>query len=460
MKRTLTEIAGWLTTDGQCLDGVSVSGVSIDSRTVKKGDLFVPFRGEHVNGHQYVEKAIEQGAAAALWLKDEPNPPANVPLVFVDDSERALQEMARTYRDQLTCTVIGITGSNGKTSTKDLVASTLSPSFNVRKTEGNFNNELGLPLTLLSLEEDTEVAVLEMGMSGFGEISFLSKLARPHYVVITNIGEAHMQDLGSREGIAKAKFEIIDGLQEGGKLFYDGDETLLQQLVAQSDVEAISFGYAKTSDCSLVNIESGDEGSRFSVAGIVEGEFTIPIYGAHQVKNALSAILIAKELSQSLSSIQTALKSAVLTNMRMQPIFAANGMLFIHDAYNAAPTSMRAALEFIRDTQLRDKKWIVLGDMLELGDDEQHYHEVLAEPIDNLQLEGILLYGPRMKWLYDALRKREIKAELVWSEKEYEPLIEALQQKSTADTIVLLKGSRGMALEHVLEGFQSKGAGR
>ena len=152
----------------------------------------------------------------------------------------------------LQCKVVGITGSNGKTSTKDFIASVLSPYFNVRKTEGNYNNELGLPLTILSLEEDTEFAILEMGMSGFGEISFLSKFAKPHFAVITNIGEAHMQDLGSRAGIAKAKFEIIDGLQEGGKLFYDGDEPLLQELVDQLPAfQAISFGYEKETVLSL-----------------------------------------------------------------------------------------------------------------------------------------------------------------------------------------------------------------
>ena len=219
-----------------------------------------------MNGHHYVQRAIEQGAVASLWMKDEPNPPADLALIFVDDPEMALQEMARAYGDTLSCKVIGITGSNGKTSTKDLVASVLAPYFNVRKTEGNFNNELGLPLTILSLDEDTEIAVLEMGMSGFGEISFLSKLAKPHFAIITNIGEAHMQDLGSRAGIAKAKFEIIDGLQQGGKLFYDGDEPLLQELVGQQTaVEAISFGYDKGTALSLEKIESGDEGSRFTV---------------------------------------------------------------------------------------------------------------------------------------------------------------------------------------------------
>ena len=272
------------------------TGVSIDSRTVTAGDLFIPFRGEQVNGHNYVEQAIEQGAVASLWMKDEPNPPARYATYFCRRSRVGAPRNGACISGMLHCKVVGITGSNGKTSTKDLIASVLSPYFNVRKTEGNYNNELGLPLTILSLEEDTEFAILEMGMSGFGEISFLSKLAKPHFAVITNIGEAHMQDLGSRAGIAKAKFEIIDGLQEGGKLFYDGDEPLLQELVDQlTAVQAISFGYEKETVLSLEKIESGDEGSRFTVAGLLDAEFTIPVYGAHQVKNALAAILIANE---------------------------------------------------------------------------------------------------------------------------------------------------------------------
>jgi UDP-N-acetylmuramoyl-tripeptide--D-alanyl-D-alanine ligase len=461
MKRTLSEIAGWIQADGQNMNHEFVTGVSIDSRTATAGDLFIPFRGEQVNGHNYVEQAIKQGAVASLWMKDEPNPPANLPLIFVEDPEVALQEMARAYRDLLHCKVVGITGSNGKTSTKDLIASVLSPYFNVRKTEGNYNNELGLPLTILSLEEETEFAILEMGMSGYGEISFLSKLAKPHFAVITNIGEAHMQDLGSRAGIAKAKFEIIDGLQEGGKLFYDGDEPLLQGLVEQLPaVQAISFGYEKAMAMSLEKIESGDEGSRFTVTGLLDGEFTIPVYGAHQVKNALAAILIANEVAVSVNDIRVSLRQASLTDMRMQPIIVGNGALFINDAYNAAPTSMRAALAFMEDTGLRKEKWVVLADMLELGNEERVYHENLADEITAMKLEGVLLYGPRMKWLYDKLQKADIETRLLWSEKDYTPIVDTLQELTGKNSIVLLKGSRGMALEHILEELKGKGAGK
>lgn len=177
MKKTVQQLATWLNIDDQAFGDVLVTGVSIDTRTIEQGDLFIPFRGEQVNGHRFVEQAIAKGAAASLWLKDEPNPPADVPLIFVDDAEEALQQMARAYRNEHEATFIGITGSNGKTSTKDILASALAPFYKVQKTIGNFNNQLGLPITILRLDEDTKIAVLEMGMSGFGEIEFLTKLA-------------------------------------------------------------------------------------------------------------------------------------------------------------------------------------------------------------------------------------------------------------------------------------------
>lgn len=448
----MTRVADWLQVDGQHIADVVICGVSIDSRHIEKGDLFIPFRGDQVNGHRYVVSAIEKGAAASLWLKDEPNPPTGIPLLFVDDAEFALQQMARKYRAELACKVIGITGSNGKTSTKDLVASVLSPYLKVKKTEGNFNNELGLPLTILSLEKDTEVAVLEMGMSGFGEISFLSTLAHPDYAIITNIGEAHMQDLGSRSGIAQAKFEIIGGLAHGGKLFYDGDESLLTPFVDASTVVANSFGYGESNDLALRTIETTDAGSVFAVTGLLEGTFSIPVYGAHQVKNTLAAILIAKELNLSNEQIFEALQTAELTAMRMQPVLGDNGALFINDAYNAAPTSMKAALSFMRETVLREEKWVVLGDMLELGDNEQAYHEVLSNELLQMDLAGIALYGPRMKWLYKRL-ENHVTGQLLWSETAYEPIIDLLEAYTGTESVILLKGSRGMALEKVLENF-------
>ncbi|WP_432353187.1 UDP-N-acetylmuramoyl-tripeptide--D-alanyl-D-alanine ligase [Sporosarcina sp. A2] len=453
MKRKLTELAEWLNASGQHLEGITVLGATIDSRNIKQGDLFIPFRGEQANGHKYVHSAIQNGAVASLWLTDEPNPPAELPLIFVDDAEAALQQLARSYRNQLTCKVVGVTGSNGKTSTKDLIASVLSAEFAVRKTEGNFNNELGMPLTILSLEEETEVAVLEMGMSAFGEIAFLSELAKPDIAIITNIGEAHMQDLGSREGIAKAKFEIIQGLSSEGEFYYDGDEPLLTSLVgAEKNLDAVAFGYAESCELVATDIEVTEQGSRFTVAGQIDGQYVIPVFGEHQVKNALAAMLVAKKLSMTDEGIRSALLNATLTPMRMQPITAKSGALFINDAYNAAPTSLRAALSFIGQTQLRRDKWVVLGDMLELGQDERHFHESVADQLANLELKGIALYGPRMKWLYDELHARKSPVKLMWIEDDYQPIISTLLESIDDQSIILLKGSRGMALENVLNG--------
>lgn len=454
MKKTLQQIAEWLKSDQDIQEDIIVKGVSINTRTLQKGDLFIPFRGEKTNGHKYVKQAFENGAVASLWQKDEPNPPKNVPLIFVDDSEKALQELAHAYRAEHRATFIGVTGSNGKTSTKDLIAGTLSPYFKVQKTEGNYNNQLGLPLTILSLDEDTEFAILEMGMDGFGQIEFLTKMAKPKYAVITNIGEAHMLALGSREGIAKAKFEIIQGLQPDGKFFYDGDEPLLKPLVkGTSNLDAISFGLESSDDLVASHIESTENGSSFNVEGIINGDFFIPVLGRHQVKNTLIAILIAHEIGLTDEQIREALKNVSLTNMRMQLVNGDQGILFVNDAYNAAPTSVRAALQFIQSTNLRPDKWVVLGDMLELGDLEQQFHEGLANAIDPSNIHQVCLYGPRMKWLYDQLQGKVLDENLLWTDDSYDGIIEKIRQNANENSIVLLKGSRGMELERVLQAF-------
>ncbi|MEK4230967.1 UDP-N-acetylmuramoyl-tripeptide--D-alanyl-D-alanine ligase [Solibacillus sp. FSL H8-0538] len=454
MKKNLKQIAAWLNIQNQQFEETFVSGISIDTRTIKEGDLFIPFRGEAVNGHKFVEQAFEKGAAASLWMQDEPNPPANCPLIFVEDPEQALQQMAIAYRSEHQATFIGITGSNGKTSSKDILAGALAPYFKVQKTIGNFNNQLGLPITILQLDEDTEVSVLEMGMSGFGEIEFLTRIARPHLAVITNIGEAHMQDLGSREGIARAKYEIVKGLLEEGVLFFDGDEPLLQHLVAEDEYSKTkSFGFGEYNDLMAYDIETIESGSRFQVKGIMEGEFFISVLGKHQVKNTLNAMLVSKAMGLTDEQIRAALQQVTLTDMRMQLVNGSNGALFINDAYNAAPTSMNAAIQFVTSTKMRDDKWLVLGDMLELGENEQQFHEQTADYIHAEEIARVCLYGPRMKWLYDKLQRSFEADRLIYSEADYAPIIQYIQQYATDQSIILLKGSRGMRLETILNSF-------
>ena len=454
MNRTLKEIANWLTIDCEQFGETVVTGVSIDTRTISPGDLFIPFRGEALNGHKFVEQAFEKGASASFWLKDEPNPPKNKPLLFVDDAELALQQMARMYRHSHKAKFIGITGSNGKTSSKDILASMLSPFYKVQKTIGNFNNQLGLPITILNLDEDTEIAVLEMGMSGFGEIEFLTKLAKPHVAVITNIGEAHMQDLGSREGIAKAKFEIVQGLMEKGPLFYDGDEPLLNDLVHQQpSLHSVPFGFNSTNALVATSIETTEKGSHFVVSGQLNGEFFIPVLGKHQVKNTLNAMLVGKALGMDEEQIRQGLAQVTLTDMRMQLVPTESGILFINDAYNAAPTSMNAAISFIQSTNLRSDKWLVLGDMLELGDNEKQFHEQIGEVIERTKVSKICLFGPRMKWLYDKLKETFSSSQLIYTGDDYGKIAEEIRLHASKNTVILLKGSRGMKLETILKEF-------
>ncbi|MGG2056755.1 UDP-N-acetylmuramoyl-tripeptide--D-alanyl-D-alanine ligase [Lysinibacillus pakistanensis] len=453
MKKTLKQLAAWLNDGVPAFGDTEVTGISIDTRTIQQGDLFVPFRGEQTNGHEFVMQAFEKGAGASLWQKDEPNPPQDVPLLFVDDPELALQQMAHAYRSEHKAKFIGITGSNGKTSTKDILAGVLTPFFKVQKTIGNFNNQLGLPITILQLDEDTDVAVLEMGMSGFGEIEFLTKLARPHMTVITNIGEAHMQDLGSRAGIAKAKFEIVQGMAANGVLFYDGDEPLLKELVEkEQNLHAVAFGLMPGNLLYAENVEATTNGSSFTAHGVIEGNFFISVLGKHQVKNTLVAMLISQKLGLNDDQIRASLKQVTLTDMRMQQVQGTNGALFINDAYNAAPTSVKAAIQFIASSTIRSEKWLVLGDMLELGPNEKVFHENLSEDIQGQEISYVCLFGPRMAYLYDILKERFDAEHLLYVKDDYAPIIEKLQQ-ANKESIVLLKGSRGMKLETILKAF-------
>ena len=279
IKRTYAEIAtmaGSVETFEQYAN-VQINGITIDSRKIEAGQLFIPFKGERTDGHQYVADAIKQGAAAAFWQKDVPNPPENLPLIFVDDSLKAIQALAKSYLRQLNVKVVGITGSNGKTSTKDITTSLLSLKYKVQKTEGNYNNHLGLPLTVLGLEEDTDIAVLEMGMSGRGEIDFLSRLAEPDIAVITNIGESHMQDLGSREGIAEAKLEILNGLKDKGRFIYFGDELLLSSRMKNSKVDTKTFGMDHANDLYPLEINALENGSAFHINKIA-APFQLPVF--------------------------------------------------------------------------------------------------------------------------------------------------------------------------------------
>jgi UDP-N-acetylmuramoyl-tripeptide--D-alanyl-D-alanine ligase len=458
IQKTLSEIAqmaGGAINDVNKYGDVPVKGATIDTRKIKQGNIFVPFKGERTDGHKFVVDAIKNGgASAAFWQKDVPNPPEDLPIILVEDTTIALQELARSYRNSLDVKVIGITGSNGKTTTKDMAANLLAQEFKVQKTEGNFNNHLGLPLTILRLKEDTEVAVLEMGMSSKGEIEFLTELGRPDAVIITNIGESHLLDLGSREAIADAKLEIITGLKENGLIIFNGDEPLLQERLKdyKGTGELKTFGTSSDNDLYPVSIEPMENGNKFRTNHGDES-FYLPVLGNHNILNAMAAMLAAEFLGVPFEKMNDGFAGLKLTNMRMELSEGAHGEKIINDAYNASPTSMNAAIDLVANLSGYSRKILVLGDMLELGPLEEEYHYKVGASLDGEKIDYVFTYGK----LSESIAKgaAEVLGEdRVFAFNDKEQLSNDLKNYVTNESIVLVKASRGMKLEDVVKSLQ------
>ncbi|MGD6887434.1 UDP-N-acetylmuramoyl-tripeptide--D-alanyl-D-alanine ligase [Staphylococcus shinii] len=444
---TLEQIQEWIPCeiDNEYMDQ-GIQGISIDSRDIKSQNLFIPFKGENVDGHKYVAQALKDGAGASFYQKGMPlDERVDGPIIWVEDTLTALQQLAKAYLEFVNPQVIAVTGSNGKTTTKDMIESVLKPQFKVKKTQGNYNNEIGMPLTILELDLDTEISILEMGMSGFHEIEFLSNLAEPNIAVITNIGESHMQDLGSREGIAKAKSEITVGLQPGGLFIYDGDEPLLEPYVNQlTNVDLISIG--KNSTNSLVSqMESiNNDGIAFTINE--EERFELPILGEHNMKNATIAIAVGKRLNLSYDTIFNNLSKVQLTGMRMQQYHTSDNSLVINDAYNASPTSMKAAIDTL--TVMDGRKILVLGDVLELGPDSQIMHEQIGKYLDGKAIDTLFTFGTESQYISN-VGKQYVNHVEHFEDKQ--KLIQTIKTYVQPEDKVLIKGSRGMKLEEVVE---------
>ncbi|QFT87345.1 UDP-N-acetylmuramoyl-tripeptide--D-alanyl-D-alanine ligase [Bacillus sp. THAF10] len=452
IKRTLKELQEMAKGDGLSSEYAAViaEGVSRDTREDMNGKLYIPIIGENFNGHLFVRDAIEKkGAVASLWQKDQPEPPTDLNLIFVDDTIEALQQLAASYLEQLGMKVVGITGSNGKTTTKDMVTSVLETTFRVHKTAGNYNNHIGLPLTLLSMTEDVEVAVLEMGMSGRGEIELLSQIAKPDAAIITNIGESHMQDLGSREGIAEAKLEIATGLKQDGKLIINGDEPLLTERVG-SFPHVIQFGLGEHNNYQARDISLKGKGTHFIIE---ETEYFIPVLGAHNVTNALSAIIVGELFGVTEENRVKGLKNLTITGMRNEVVETSGGWTIINDAYNASPTSMRAALDLLSSLNGYNKKIAVLGDMLELGDMERSFHYEVGKYVEDKNIDYVFTFGELgteiAKGAQEVMDPTKVK---VFMNKQQ--LTSELLPLLQPEDVIIVKGSRGMKLEEVIEGLK------
>ena len=430
------------------VENKEITGIAIDSRKVKEGDLFIPFLGENVDGHNYIESAFEKGAAASLSLKEDFTSDNNI--IYVEDSYVAIQALAKHYLDSLNAKIIAITGSNGKTTTKDIITGLLETKFKVHKTQGNFNNELGVPITILAAPEDSEILVLEMGADGFGQLDFLSKLVEPDYTVITNIGESHIEFFGSREGIAKAKFEITNGMKKDGFFVYNGDEVLLKDLVDKSNIGATSCGENDYNNIILENYTITRDHIDFKL-NLSDEKFTTKLKGKHNLFNIMFATATAEKLGLSIDEIRKAIeKTSEITHMRLESIPYGKDSLIINDAYNASPTSMKASVDVVNGFDDFDYKTLVLGSMFELGSNEAQYHSEVGEYISNnsKDIDLVISVGDLAKNITDSITNSQIK-KLHFSSNE--EVSNYLKENKHTNEVILLKASRSMKLESIIE---------
>ena len=448
INRTLKQIQEMVNGTGLAtqFEKIVAEGVVIDSRTVVDKNLYIPIIGERANGHSFISNAFEAGAAATFWQKDQPDMPTDVPVIVVENTEKALQQLAMAYKDDLNMKIIGITGSNGKTSTKDILASILATSYKVHKTPGNFNSEFGMPLTLLMAPVDTEIAVIEMGMSGLGQIQLLSDMAKPDVSVITCIGEAHIEFLKSRENISIAKFEITSGLSEDGLFVYHGDEPLLQARIAEANpkFKMIPFGDRASNDYYPTSINVDGNGMVFTIPQ-TDLTFSLSVLGKHNVMNALAAIAVARHFDVTFENIKVGLADIEMTQRRMEILYGSNGLMVINDTYNSSPTAVRATLDLLYSLTGYEKKIVVLADMLELGEDTVTYHEEIGASIDPKEIDILLTYGPLSK--HTAAMSR-VNVTQHFDDKI--ALAKELEHLSSEKDVCLIKGSLGMALDDVI----------
>lgn len=411
----------------EILGEIKIKNVVMDSRKVEKDSIFFAIN----NGNSYIDSVLEKGAT--LVIAD--NYSGEDKRVFkVNDSIKAMQNIAKEYRKRLNLKVIAITGSNGKTTTKDMVYSILSQKYNTAKTLGNYNNHIGLPYTILQLDEKIDIAVLEMGMSGFGEIDLLASIAQPDIGIITNIGDSHLEFLKTRENVFKAKTELVKYVSPDN-LYLDGDDFYLKEVAGNK------IGFGENNNFKIENFSDNEKGMSFVLNG---KRYMLALNGKHNCLNAGMAIAVGEGLKLSYEEISKGLKELQLTPMRFEKIDKGN-IVYINDAYNASPVSMECSLQTF-DKLYNDKiKIAVLGDMLELGEKEIEYHKNVIKTALEVHVNKIYLYGERMKKAMEDLGNNE----KIFYFAEKERIKEAILKEETA--VVLLKGSRGMKLEDIVK---------
>ncbi len=427
-------------------EDVTFLGANNDSRKIEKGQLFVALQGAR-DGHDFVPMALEKGAAAVLCTHCDGDHPA----IVVKDTRIALGQIAQGERERIGMKVVGVTGSVGKSTTKEMISAVLAGTYRVAKTPANHNNDIGMPMAILAMPEDTQVAVLEMGMNHFREIAYLTAIGKPDLAVIVNIGTMHIEHLGSKEGILQAKLEILEGMSADGRIVLNGDDSLLWNQRDILDREVAYFG-VQNPDCQILGMDISQTEGQLSFCAKCGKEkipLSLPMEGEHNVLDALAAVAVGLEMDVAPKQIQEALRS--FENMEgRQKIYKKGGYTIIEDCYNAGPESMKASLSVLGNRSGR--RIAVLGDMLELGmcADAEHY-KIGRAAAQNTDV--MLAYGPlSQRVLYGAITGG-MSQNNARAFTDQDIMVQALLQLAKPEDTLLFKGSRGMRMEQVLERF-------
>lgn len=430
-----------------------VTSIVTDSRKAETGCLFVPIVGERVDAHRFIGQVMQAGALATLServLED-----ADFPYILVESSLQAVKDIAEFYLKQLQIPVVGITGSVGKTSTKEVIASVLSQKFRTLKTQGNFNNELGLPLTVFRLREEDEIAVLEMGISDFGEMTRLAQIARPDTCVITNIGTCHLENLGDRDGVLKAKTEIFKFLKQDGYIVLNGDDDKLATVSTYDGIEPVFFGLDHADSCDIYADEIVSRGLKGMTCTIHLGEtvFTvdIPMPGRHMVYNALAAAAVGRIYGLTTEQIKAGIESLEPISGRFRMI-ETEKFLIVDDCYNANPMSMKASLDVLQDGAGR--RVAILGDMGELGTDEVLLHEGVGEHAGKCDIDVLICTGKLCQHMAQKAQQTNPKLRVIY-EQDREGLLAHLDEYVQQGDTILVKASHFMKFDEIVEKLQN-----
>ncbi len=426
-----------------------VSGITIDTRASKPGELYFALRGENHDGHAFVLDALKKGAPACVvdreyWIKNK-NDLIDKPIFIVNDTLVALQELANTHRNQFSVPLIGLTGTNGKTTSKEMIAAVLNQAGNTCKTMGNFNNHIGTPLTLLRLDKSHEYAVIEMGTNHFGEITTLCEIAEPNFGLITNIGHGHTEHLQNIQGVARAKMELYDYLYPDGVIFANLDDAMIAGQIGKYK-GAITFGL--DAPARIKAERRGMDENGLPMMSVQGEEIRLNLIGSHNLINALSAVAIGLEFGLSMARIREGLQNVELPPKRMG-IIRKHGLTILNDCYNANPESTLAALKTLSEIKSSGQKWLVMGDMLELGEQAAAAHANIGRAISEYGVTGVVAYGPLSANMVAAAKASSPKVDAThFADKSQ--LLQYLKKNIGSEDTLLVKGSRGMQMEDVI----------